>query len=77
MNTNTTAVIEAGQTLTTRSACNYDCIFKCEVLTRKWQFVTVRVEGREKRCKVHVYDGAEFIKPMGNYSMAPIFRAGN
>ena len=67
--------IQAGQTLSARSVCDYDCIFNCEVLARKGSFATVKFMGNEKRCKVRIdSDGREFLMPV-NYSMAPVFRA--
>ncbi len=29
-----------------------------------------------KRCKIHVYDNEEYIFPTGQYSMAPVLKAG-
>lgn len=36
----------------------------------------VETRGESKTFRVAEYDGAEFIKPWGSYSMAPIIRAG-
>jgi hypothetical protein len=67
--------IEAGQTLTARSACDYDCIFKVEILERNKSFCNVRVQGQVKRVKIHNFDGVEGIYALGRFSMAPYFRA--
>jgi len=69
--------VKAGQTLTARSACDYDTIFECKVLSRTKSMATVLINREEKRCKIYVMnDGScEYIKPMGSYSMAPIFCA--
>lgn len=67
--------IEAGQTLTARSICDYDCVFSVEVMERKGSFVTVKVQGNTKRMKVHSDSCGELIYAMGKYSMCPIFRA--
>lgn len=67
--------IKPGQTLTARSIGDHDCIFSVEILARNKSFVTVNAMGNVKRCKVHVYEGAELIYAFGRYSMAPTFRA--
>lgn len=68
-------IIEAGQTLTARSACDYDCIFKVEIVSRKGMWAVVRYHGEEKRVKIHNFDGMEGVYALGRYSMAPFFRA--
>lgn len=70
-----TKTIKAGQTLTARSACDYECVYRVPVVARNKSFVTVLVHGNEKRVKVHCDEGVEFIYAFGRYSMAPIFRA--
>lgn len=73
---NMTATIKAGQTLTARSTCDYECIFTAEVLERKGAFVTVKAQGNtRRRVKVMNLGDGEFIYAMGKYSMCPIFRA--
>lgn len=68
--------IRPASTLTARSACDHNCVFIANVLTRSSKSVTVEVDGKKKRCKIHIgHDGVEFIYAMGQYSMAPIFRA--
>lgn len=68
--------IQAGQTLTARSACDYNCIFSVTVIDRKGQFATVQERAREpNRVKVRIdIDGNEYVMALGTYSMAPIFR---
>jgi len=72
---NMTATIKAGQTLTARSVCDYECVFSAEVLERKGAFVTVKAQGNTRRVKVMNFGEGEFIYAMGKYSMCPIFRA--
>lgn len=68
--------IKAGETLTARSACDYDCIFEVEILERRGQFVKFERHGQQCRVKVFKDDnGNEFIYAFGRYSMAPIFKA--
>ncbi len=66
---------EAGKTYTTRSVCDHDCIISVTIEKRTAKTVTAKVRGEVKTFRVAVYDGAEFIKPWGSYSMAPIVRA--
>jgi len=67
--------IQPNTTLTARSICDFDCIFKVEVIERKGSFVTVKAMGNVKRVKVMADDRGEYIYALGKYSMAPIFRA--
>jgi hypothetical protein len=67
--------IKTNTTLTARSICDYDCIFKVEVIERKGAFATVKAMGNIKRVKVMADDRGEYIYALGKYSMAPIFRA--
>ena len=73
MNENKTKQIEAGMTLTARSACDYDCIFSAHVLERKGSFVTVKAIGNTRRVKVFNNGDVEYIFALGRYSMAPTF----
>lgn len=66
---------EAGKTYQTRSVCDHDCIISVTIDKRTSKTVTAKVRGEVKTFRVAVYDGAEFIKPWGSYSMAPIVRA--
>ena len=63
---------EAGKTYTTRSACDHDCIIRVAVAKRTAKTITT---DKGKVLRVGVYDGAEFVRPWGSYSMAPIVRA--
>lgn len=67
--------IQPGQTLTARSACDYDCIYRVPVLARSGSFATVQVHGASRRVKIHSDDSGEFIYALGRYSMAPVFHA--
>jgi len=68
--------IEAGQTLTARSACDSGCIFSATVLDRRGSFATVKIDGhcQPRRVKVRKDDSGEFVFALGLYSMAPLFR---
>ena len=71
------AKFETGKTYTTRSACDYECIFEMKVLSRTEKSLKVLVDGKEKRVKVRVgFDQVdEYVLPYGSYSMAPCFTA--
>jgi hypothetical protein len=62
---------EAGKTYTTRSICDHDCVISVTIEKRTAKTVTAN----GKTFRVAEYDGAEYIKPWGSYSMAPMIRA--
>lgn len=68
--------IQPNTVITAVSVCDSNCIFKAEVLSRKGDFVTLKIEGYKDivRKKVKVgYNGNEYVMALGSYSMAPIF----
>lgn len=71
--------IQAGQTLTARSACDAECVFRVEVLKRAGKWVTLKLTDRNnavvRKAVKTDYEGNEVVYAYGNYSMAPIFRA--
>ncbi len=68
-------VIKENQTLTSRSTCDYNCIFSIFVISRKGNFATIQIEGATKRTKIYTdREGNEYLMPE-KYSMAPIYRA--
>lgn len=71
---NTLKTINPGTTLTATSICDSNCIFKADVIERKGNFVTVKIDGSTKRVKVYSNGESEFVYALGKYSMAPIFR---
>jgi hypothetical protein len=67
---------EVGKTYSTRSACDYDCVFSYTVVKRSAKFITVRDKfGKGTRCGVSEWNGAESAFPEGRYSMAPSIQA--
>jgi hypothetical protein len=68
---------EVGKTYVARSICDHDCVYRMEVLKRTAKTITVRMNGggATKLLRPGVYDGAEYVKPNGSYSMALIVRA--
>lgn len=66
---------ETGKTYATRSICDSNCIISVEVVSRTPKTLQVKTGGKAKTLRIGTYDGAEFVKPWGSYSMAPIVRA--
>jgi hypothetical protein len=64
-----------GEQLAARSLCDYDCIYRFEVLSRTAKFVTLKYFNEEKRVGIKVRDGREYCYPLGSYSMAPSVHA--
>ena len=75
MNTNTIQ-FTVGEEVATRSACDWDCIFRFTVISRTAKFVTLNYLGKQKRVGIKVRDGREYCYPLGNYSMACSVSAG-
>lgn len=66
---------ETGETYTTRSIGDHDCIFAITVVSRTAKTIkTVDEHGEARTYRTFVYDGAERVS-MGSYSMAPGFSA--
>jgi hypothetical protein len=65
-------IFEPGKTYFGRSICDYECITEITIASRTAKTVTT---DEAKTFRVSVYDGVEFIRPNGNYSMALIVRA--
>ena len=67
--------IKTNQKLTSRSICDYNCIFELTVIERKGKFATVNFMGNTKKTKVYSdSEGNEYLQPE-KYSMSPIFKA--
>ena len=71
----TATKFEIGQELSTRSACNYDCVFRFKVVKRTEKFVTLSYHNQFKRVGIKVRDGVEYCYPLGSFSMAPSVNA--
>ena len=68
---------EAGKTYKTRSICDHNCIISATIEKRTEKTVTATIRGQQKIFRIGEYDGAEFIKPLGSYSMAPMLTAND
>lgn len=72
------AKFETGQTYATRSACDHNCIFSFEIISRTAQFAVIKgTDGKQSRRKIHVDSLGEWMEPLGRYSMAPSLRAAD
>lgn len=72
--------ITEGQTLTARSACDYNCIFSIKVIKVGAKFATVLIDAGTpnevvKRTKIFERNGEQYLMAFGQYSMAPAFYA--
>lgn len=63
---------EAGKTYQTRSPGDLDCVIRETIARRTTKTVTT---AGGKTYRVGEYNGCEFFRPWGAYSMAPIMRA--
>jgi hypothetical protein len=66
---------QIGRTYSTRSICDYDCIFSFTILGRTAKTVTTQVHGKTVRRGLSLWNGVEQFKPFGNYSMCAIIGA--
>jgi len=66
---------EVGKTYCSRSICDYDTIFRYDVIARTAKQLTLREHGKVFKRGIFVRDGVECCKPAGTYSMCPVIRA--
>ena len=77
----TLAKFKVGETYSTRSICDYDCIFSFTVVSRTARTVVIKYHNdRIMRRKIRIVGiskthEAECIDPLGQYSMAPVLIA--
>lgn len=63
------AVFQVGRSYGSRSACDSDCIFSMEIVSRTEKTAMVKEHDKVRRYKIHNHSGVESIS-RGNYSMA-------
>lgn len=63
---------ESGKTYQTRSIGDLDCLISETIAKRTAKTVTTTTG---KNFRVGEYNGSEFFRPWGSYSMAPFIRA--
>ena len=70
---------ENGKTYSMRSACDHECIWTYTVTARTASTITLDDGSKEIKCRIikalSEMDNRECVRPLGNYSMAPILRA--
>lgn len=70
---------ESGKTYSMRSACDHECIWTYTVTARTASTITLDDGSKEIKCRIikalSEMDNRECVRPLGNYSMAPILRA--
>lgn len=70
---------EVGRRYSMRSACDHDCVWTYTVLARTEKSVMLSDGKHLTRCIINKRTsealGAEAVRPMGSYSMAPILTA--
>lgn len=67
---------QIGTTYSTRSICDYDCIFRFTAIKRTAKTVTFQYHDRQLTRRVRLTDdGVEMVNPLGSYSMAPVISA--
>jgi len=64
-----------GNTYQTRSIGDYNCIIRMEVLSRTEKTIKTNALGKTKTLRIKMYNGVEFVKPWGSYSMCPVITA--
>jgi len=63
---------EPGNSYSTRSIGDHDCIVRVTVISRTEKTIKTAAG---KSLRVFLYDGVEQVRPWGRYSMAPIVGA--
>jgi len=63
---------KAGHSYKARSVCDHNTIIEVQISSRTAKTIKTN-EGKSLR--IGVYEGVEFVKPWGSYSMAPIVKA--
>lgn len=70
-----TTQFKVGQTYSTRSICDHDCIHSFTILARTAKQVTASIHGKTVRRGLSIWNGVEQFKPFGSYSMCAIVGA--
>lgn len=69
---------EIGKTYAVRSLCDYDCVYRFEVVKRTEKTVSIRYFDKVLSRRIYIsYDGHEAINPLGSYSMSPVLTAAD
>ena len=77
MNEGNKMQFQSGKTYSTRSICDHETIISVTSEKRTAKTVTAKVRGDQKTFRIAMYEGVEYIKPWGSYSMAPMIFAND
>lgn len=66
-----------GTKYSTRLISDSQAIIEVHVQKRTAKTIIARVDGQTKTLRIFMHDGVECVRPLGNYSMAPIVRASS
>lgn len=70
---------EIGKQYSMRSACDHECVWTYTVTARTNSTITITDGKQTKTCRISKqlseYRNTESVRPLGNYSMAPILSA--
>lgn len=70
---------EVGKSYSMRSVCDHECVWTYVVTARTAATVTLSDGKRTLSCRINrqlsEYRGAESVRPLGSYSLAPILSA--
>lgn len=64
-----------GKKYMARFISDADSTIEIKVVSRTEKTIKAEVDGKVKTLRPYVYEGVECVRPLGNYSMAPVVRA--
>jgi hypothetical protein len=70
-----TMLFEVGRTYTDRSSYDWDTIYSFKIVSRTAKQLTIEESGETYKRAIYIYDGVEYCKPHGTYSMCVVIRA--
>ena len=66
---------EVGKTYQNRAASDWDTIYSFKIVSRTAKTLVYEQDGKQQKRGIYVYDGVEWCKPYGTYSMCSVIRA--
>jgi len=73
--TEATKLFKVGETYSTRSIGDHECIFSYTVIKRTEKTITLKDSDSVKTVKIHIYQDTENCYPEGRYSICPVLKA--
>ena len=71
----TTVKFEVGKTYHDRACCDWDTIYSFEIIARTATQLTIKEHNKIYRRGIYIYEGVEYCKPHGTYSMCSVISA--